>query len=265
MPPILERYELKFVIPEHMVDPISDFASVYCTLDKYSQITDGLFYRVNNLYFDTPNFLFLQRRLEGVENRFNMRIRSYGEEGNLPCFFEIKQKRVNIIKKFRAGVHDEDWPVMFEKSDYDISGKTRREEVGNKELFLRLAHSYNAGPRVLTQYKRKAYVSDVDDYGRVTFDMDLRYMPEERYNVRPDEARMIPNDDVMAFDPDPVGNIILELKCYSTQFPLWMIDLIRYFDLSRRSFSKYITGLRSVTELCRYDPGIRQSALGVFI
>ena len=35
-PPVLERYELKFVIPDYMIDPISDFVSVYCSLDKYS-------------------------------------------------------------------------------------------------------------------------------------------------------------------------------------------------------------------------------------
>ena len=69
IPALLQRYEMKFVIPRDMIEPISDFASVYCSLDKYSAKSPSTFYRVNNLYFDTPNYLFLKRRLAGSENR----------------------------------------------------------------------------------------------------------------------------------------------------------------------------------------------------
>jgi hypothetical protein len=34
--PVLERYELKYTIPEDMVAPISAFIEPYCALDKYS-------------------------------------------------------------------------------------------------------------------------------------------------------------------------------------------------------------------------------------
>ena len=57
---LIERYESKFTIPEYLVEPISEFVSIYCLLDEYSEQAENGFYRVNNLYFDSPNYLFLK-------------------------------------------------------------------------------------------------------------------------------------------------------------------------------------------------------------
>lgn len=258
-PPILQRYESKFVIPRRLIGPISDFASVYCSLDKHSECTEDHFYRCNNLYFDTPGYLFLMRRiLNNGENRFNMRIRTYSDTASSPCFFEIKQRNVNIIKKYRTVVHDENWPRMFEDLAYNFHKEKAMEADSNKALFFRMAYAYNATPKVLSQYLRKAYVSDVDDYARVTFDTDLRYQSADGYNLIPDESKMVPLDNETLFDAG--CNVVLELKCYTTYVPLWMIDLIRYFDLRRRSFSKYVTGVSNVISQYKSDHAIRQVA-----
>ena len=254
--PVLQRYESKFVIPEYMIEPISEFASVYCSLDKHSQRIESNFYRINNLYFDTPNYLFLMRRLYGKDNRFNMRVRTYSDISSLPCFFEIKQKNVNIIKKYRAEIHDENWHSAFEVPGYELHNGNGSKASSNRNLFLRLAYSYCATPKVMTQYIRKAYVSDIDDYARVTFDKDLRFRPADGYNLIPDEEKMVPLDNETMFDPG--CSVVLELKCYTTQVPLWMIDLIRYFNLRKRKFSKYVTGVANVLKLFEYDPALRQ-------
>ncbi len=34
---MLERYELKFIIPLFMIEPIFEYVSIYCNLDKYSE------------------------------------------------------------------------------------------------------------------------------------------------------------------------------------------------------------------------------------
>jgi len=90
----------------------------------------------------------------------------------------------------------------------------------------------------------------VDEYGRVTFDTDLRYQAETGYHLSPDEEKMTPSDDETIFDPG--CSVVLELKCYCMHVPLWMIDLIRYFNLTRRSFSKYVTGVKNVLHLFDY-------------
>lgn len=253
--PVLERYELKFVIPDSMIDPISDFVSIYCSLDKYSQLAEDLFYGVNSLYFDTPHYLFLRNRLLGCKNRFNMRIRSYGDAPQLPYFMEIKQKDVNLVKKYRGRVYEKDWDNPFALVDYIPQKVDNQKELRNIRLFQRLMHTYNAEPKVLTQYRRKAYVSECEDYARVTFDIELKYMAENTFNLIPDKDRMLSYDIPTNFDPG--CNVVLELKCYTSQVPLWMIDCIRIFGLRRRSFSKYVNGIKEVLNLYKYDTGAK--------
>jgi SPX domain protein involved in polyphosphate accumulation len=260
-PPVLERYELKFTIPEYLIEPISDFVSIYCSLDKYSALTEDSYYCVNSLYFDTPYFLFLRNRLLGCKSRFNMRIRSYGHTPQLPYFFEVKQKDGNVIRKYRGKVYEAAWDTPFCLVDYKPQRIDNEKELRNIRLFQRLLHVYNAEPKVLTQYRRKAYVSDCENYARVTFDLELKYMAEDTCNLMPDRKRMVSYD--MSTNFDSGCNVILELKCYTTQVPLWMIDCIRTFKLHRRSFSKYATGVREVFNLYKYDAGNRTSTVSL--
>lgn len=186
-----------------------------------------------------------------------MRIRSYSDYSEIPCFLEIKQRKATVIRKIRAIVLDKNWHRMFDDPCYMVGGKNNPILSSNKSLFLKLAHSYNAEPKVLTQYRRKAYVSDVDGYARLTLDIDLRYRPEKGYNLIPGENRMVSCDNSSIFDSG--CSVILELKCYAKQVPLRMIDLIRHFNLRRRSFSKYVTGITEVLNLYKYDKSFRQT------
>jgi len=260
LPPVLERYELKFTIPFDYVEPISQFVAPYCTMDKFSVITPGNFYRVNNLYLDSPNFLFLKKRMDGADNRFNMRVRSYGDDPSMPYFVEIKQKKGNIIKKYRAKVTDPEWFKVYTEPGFTCREQTEDPEViNNLKLFERLIYSYNVSPKILTQYVRKAWVSDIDDYARVTFDIDLKYMEENSWNLIPDQNRLNNYDNVTAFDSG--ASVVLELKCYTSAVPYWMIDLIREFSLKRRSFSKYLSGARELFEQNRYFTGDRKAVI----
>lgn len=250
MPSLLERHELKFLIPEHMVEPISTFASIYCRPDKHSELASDGFYKVVSLYFDTPAYLFFRRRVERMDNRFNMRVRTYGSTG-LPCFFEVKQKRDRMIKKLRSMVVDPDWPRIFDSSSHVLKTYGNPMDEVNSNRFVQLACSYNAVPKVLTQYRRKAFVSEVDDYARVTFDTDLQCQPPDGFSLIPDEHKMVPYDLCTVFDPD--CSVILELKCYADRIPMWIIDMIHHFDLHRGRFSKYVESMTRVLESVRFD------------
>ena len=242
---LMERYELKYTIPPSLIRPISDFVAVYCKQDPHSQASATGFYRVNNLYLDSPGYLFMRMRREGAENRFNVRIRSYGDDPQLPFFLEIKQKLNQVIRKYRARVTDPDWHFA-----YTQPGHQRREpdpdawEARTRERFERVIYTYNAEPKIFTQYRRLAWVSDVDAYARVTFDVNLRYMAADGYHPIPREADLIPCDPETSFDPG--CSVILELKCHASAVPFWMLDLIRCFELRRRSFSKYLNGAQAL-------------------
>ena len=261
-PGMLERLELKFHIPEAMVAPISKYASIYFSPDKYSQGAEGGIYTVNSLYLESPNSLFLRSRLDGSSHRINMRVRSYGDTGDPPFFLEIKQKEVRIVRKFRVRVQDPAWQRLLEASaagairDGDVEGPG-----DHLDLFLHLAETYQTEPKVLLQYKRRAFVSQVDAYARVTFDTELKYCPPTGFRPYAERDSLVPCDHAAVFDPD--CSVILELKCYASQVPLWMIDLIRGFDLMRRRFSKYVTAAREVFQQYKPGPVGRQHAVRI--
>lgn len=235
----LERYELKYLITLDMVESISKYVENYCVLDYFSEISHDKYYEINNLYLDSPNYLFLQRRLAGVDDRFNMRIRSYGVKPQFPYFLEVKSKKQGFVNKIRAKVSTDNWVEELKSAYVPDEGIGLNHD--NKYSFYRLFHSYNAEPKVFTQYRRKAYLSTFDDYARVTFDKDLRYMRRDEFNLQPEEDQMCNYDFSQSFG-DEENCIVLELKC-ENKVPLWMLDLITHFGLERQSFSKYITGV----------------------
>jgi hypothetical protein len=115
---------------------------------------------------------------------------------------------------------------------------------------------------VLTSYRRLAYFSDCDDYARVTFDLGLRFMAQDEYLPLEVGDRLAPSDVEVLFDED--CSVVLELKCYSKFVPLWMVDLIRTFDLRRRGFSKYTAGAAQVFQRNRFDGSLQVSPWSEF-
>lgn len=251
IPAVLERYELKYTIPRAWVEPISEFIRPYCFMDAYSARCDDGFYRVNSLYLDSPDLIFLRTKACGAAKRFNMRIRTYGENPGLPYFFEIKHKNGDTIRKVRAVIREDD--VRDQGLEGVLFGPGRVGEDPNLARCRREAITYNVQPWVQTRYLRKAYISHCDDYARVTFDRGLEYAPRDRFDPVPVDGEMIPSDVEPLFDPET--SVILELKCYTAYVPSWMIDLIRRFELRRRGFSKYAAGVVPVAQRFGFDPG----------
>lgn len=244
-PLALERYELKYLIPLQRVDPISQFVERYCEMDYYSQVSPDLFYTINSLYLDTPSLYILRFKETANAFNFNMRIRSYGECPKPPYFFEIKYKLRDFVRKKRARVDSQDWMDILEWGH--VPPEMEAGSRHNLENFLFMKQTYNVEPVILTQYRRKAYLSVIDDYARVTFDRDLRYQEMNRWCVTPDERRLCHYDHPDSFE-EPGCNVILELKC-EKKIPLWMIDLIRYFQLEQGAFSKFGNSMQTHLQL----------------
>lgn len=241
-PLLLERYELKYLIPMSMVEPISRFIEPYCEMDYYSQIAPDLFYTINSLYLDSPSHYIFRFRESANAFSFNMRVRSYGENAQPPIFFETKYKVREFVKKKRAKVETSQWDSILEYAEIPehIDGTSRK----NLEDFLFMRMTYNVEPAILTQYRRKAYLSLVDDYARVTFDRDLRFQEMRRWCLRSEEKNLCHYDNPDFFE-EPGCNVILELKC-EKKIPLWMVDLVRRFELRTSSFSKFANSMSTL-------------------
>ncbi|MBP5407205.1 polyphosphate polymerase domain-containing protein [bacterium] len=242
IPSVLQRFEYKYHISRDMIRPISDFVKAYCFLDKYSETSPNQFYRINNLYFDTPFYTFLKNRLEKKENRFNMRIRSYGENPEPPYFWEIKCKFGENRKKYRVKLNCDDIEKVFyslkASEEFGLTGTNAK----NMDMFQYLALSYNAEPKILTQYDRMAWISETDEYARVTFDANFKAVEERSFNIRPPKEQMESYDTSNIFGTE--AQCILELKGSVANLPLWMVDLVKTFDLKSLAFSKFRYGMR---------------------
>lgn len=249
----LDRYELKYIIPFELIEPISAYLLNYCVLDTHSLKAKDGFYPISSLYFDTPNYTFLKNRLYTKNPRFNMRVRHYG--GDAPYFLEIKYKDSTTVQKYRAKLDKSEYPAIFEDYNYRTHLQGEKSEQRNKELFYKTALKYNATPKIFTHYRRKAFVSTVDEYVRVTMDIELSAYEQESYTLQTNHTKLTPYDNENIFvkeaDQTSGSGVVLELKCYPTQVPLWMVDMIRRFELTRTSFSKYANALLS---LKRLDP-----------
>lgn len=228
----LERYELKYLIPLELVDPISRYVETYCHMDYYSQIEKDCFYTINSLYLDSPSLYLMRAKEMAQAYSFNMRIRSYGDGKKGPYFFEIKHKVREFVRKKRAKYMNDDWNTLFEGNiPIGVDG------LENLMEFLNYREVYNTGPVILTQYRRKAYISEIDDYARVTFDRDLRFQEVFDWTVMPDERMMLHYDHPESFG-ESGACVVLELKC-EKKIPVWFVDLIRRFELMGGSFSKF--------------------------
>jgi SPX domain protein involved in polyphosphate accumulation len=245
LPPVLERYELKYTVPAHYIEPISDFISAYCALDKHSTQAqaNNYFYQVNSLYFDTPGHEFLKQRIAGKTNRFNMRVRTYDDGSKAPYFLEIKYRPgiVGVIRKYRATAQAHEWPRILTDPGYRVADTDAPKEKATKELFLRLAISYAIEPKILTKYQRRAFFSTVDEYARVTLDTNMQYRVQNEYDTlsRYDMTHY-DNETIYTCNTRSDANVILELKCLANEVPYWMLALIKRFELKQQGFSKYL-------------------------
>ncbi len=247
LPPVLQRYELKYLIPWSYVEPISDFVLAYCQFDHFSSMSKDLFYKVNGLYFDTRCNEFLEQRLWGKMSRFNMRVRSYESGESPPYYLEIKHKKGQSTSKYRATLDEKDWPSILTDPEFEISARDGAVEKQNKALYMRLAHTYAIEPKIFTQYKRRAFFSTIDEYARVTMDFDMKYREQDLSNYIGDPYSLVPDESLNNYDNETIyamntfseASVVLELKCNIGQVPSWMVDLISLFQLKQVGFSKY--------------------------
>jgi len=106
---------------------------------------------------------------------------------------------------------------------------------------------HGARPVVHVRYSREAWVSDVDDYGRVTFDRALRYrLAHGAPDLSCDDAAMIHYDDPVAAR-SPGSPVVLEVKT-ETLVPAWAMAMIQRFGLVQGGFSKYCYALDRCAE-----------------
>lgn len=234
----LERYELKYHVPVRILPELETFLLPWCELDPACEKRRDGFYWITSLYLDSPRYTFLKWSRDKPEGRFNMRIRTYGEspQDSKSWHFELKEKSCDQVTKLRGVLKGHPPQTLWDDPDAAFAN-AKGEDLANLKKFYTRALTYNANPFILTQYRRKAWFGTMEDYARVTLDIGMRWREERGFDFSVDPRQMRPSDLPERFVPG--CNAVLELKCARHQIPIWMMDLIKRFDLVRSGFSKF--------------------------
>ena len=238
---VLDRFEAKYIIPRHLVEPIKQFIRPYCVMDKHCDASGGHYY-VTTLQMDSPSLSLHYAKEWEATHRFKLRVRTYGKPpGDASVFLEIKRKYYERIVKSRVCIPYDQWkPGVLEKRASELNLKSVKEREAFGE-FVRLSEEIGAEPRVYVRYRREAFTGIFDHYARITFDFQLCYQPVyDMYNWGGD-GRYISMDSGMVRHRSD-SPLILEVKC-TEQVPTWMIELVQEFDLIRCGNCKYSTAV----------------------
>ena len=247
-----ERLELKYLIDEATAGEILRRIQSYCTPDRFNPKTGGG-YAIYSLYLDTPSMAFHNAKLRDEPDRFKLRARTYSSTSAV--HLEVKRKVLEVIEKTRVS-------VARDRSEDAASGfgeplKDNAEQRRLLERFAYLSAVTGAEPKVLVRYEREAYVSDVDYYGRVTFDRRITAQRVSGWDLEGDPKAWVSVDD--AWQGDGLHSpLVLELKCESAM-PEWMNAVIKDFELSIQGFSKYSFGVEATG--CEAQGSVKRASI----
>lgn len=204
--------------------------------DPFIAAGDEDFYRVNSLYFDSPDYHCFWEKEAGVGDRRKLRLRFYGDPKNFTSqlFFEIKRKQLALVIKDRIVLSKENLDNY--SLDHTLS-EILRQEPDNEFLqeLMWLKSRYSMQPKLFITYKRKALFSRSDRRFRVTFDYDIAAHDVNSLS----EAGMKKTSQIYP------GGVVLEVK-YNNMLPAWFHQIIQQFQLQVLAYSKYANSLRNI-------------------
>jgi hypothetical protein len=167
-----------------------------------------------------------------------LRIRFYDDNPDHPAFLEIKRRETEVIRKQRAAVRREAVKRFLEGFDLTTDDLMYDNADEHKQVksfhamrdFCELTNQISADASLYVCYHREAFVSKRNNSLRVTFDRGVHGCPYELQN-----GLFRPRAGVST----AIRGVILEVK-FTNQYPGWINEMVRQFELQRRSVPKYI-------------------------
>ena len=221
------RYERKFTVPLH-----HKVSRIEATVKKNKYLFREVYYerQVNNIYFDTADYIDYFDNVLGVSDRKKIRIRWYGD-----TFGEIKKPVLEI--KIKKGLVGDKWSYKLKPFTLDnkFTSQSIQKIFKESNLPLPILESTRlVTPTLLNSYSRKYYLSANNKF-RITVDFNLLYYKiDKQFNnfnfaaVR-DENKII--ELKYHIDDDKTAQQI------ATQFP---------FRLNKNS--KYVNGVNTIKQ-----------------
>lgn len=249
------RIELKYVVPERLVEQFTDRISPFTEFDPFLKQQGRSSYPVTSLYFDSFDLTCLFQKEAGWLARRKIRLRTYdgdfSSEGT--AFLEIKRRHDFLVSKDRLplsiGVEDPEGTsrgtlrqLLKRVSD---AGQHVVDEAKTLDAW------YNLRSTALVAYDRIAFVGKEDPELRLTIDRDLKGvwrppalrgpMPYRRCGIHPVIPRLVAYGTHSAPGPNPLEATaynIIEFK-FSHSIPGWLHNIVIDMQLARSAYSKY--------------------------
>lgn len=220
------RFERKFLIDSLDVNQVIRVLNMHPSffVERYPAR------HVNNIYFDTANLLSYNDNLEGVFERFKIRLRWYGDLWNPDKSPKIEVKR----KKGLAGFKDS-FDVPLQLSGECPTNLELKSAIGEANIPKTLIDKlHNFSPSLINRYNRRYFVS-YDNRFRVTVDKDLQFYAGSSF-LSPFMQESV-----------KLNKVIVELKLHSSEISNGSeISSILPFRMTKSS--KYVLGLSKLMQ-----------------
>ena len=225
------RHEIKYRVNRHTLERFKEYTQNILEMDPNSAEQGG--YINYSIYYDSPDFQFLNEKEEGLEMRTKPRLRIYKDiksDKALNSFFEFKHRRGALVQKERVGI-DRDTSLKL-LSPFDL------EDVAQNPVLNRIAYfsrRYQIQPTICTLYKRQAFSCPLYPGLRITYDSHI----SASFNIGLD----IPREEFLTVLAP--NEAIIEIK-YNQMRPNFIAPLIGKLELQQVSFSKYAESMRAL-------------------
>lgn len=232
----MQRWELKYIIPEDTALAVARFVSSYTVLDDYGVGKPHNSYPIHSLYLDSEALTIYWHTINGNKNRFKLRLRFYDNSPESPVFFEIKRRMNNAILKQRGGVRRKSVDYILAghlpQPEHLIKQDSPKEHVA-LQRFSQYIKEYKAVPKAHIHYLREAWVSRHDNSLRVTFDRNVLISAEPTARLEIDHV-----NPTCVYGKD----VVLEFK-FTGRFPDYLRECCRIFGLTTTTAAKYADGI----------------------
>ncbi len=230
-----QRWEVKYVVDRRVRTALDRDLCALMDPDKYSA-RDGS-YIVRSLYFDTPDYMAYHSKISGDAVRHKLRTRIYTDRPDEAKMvrLEIKSRYIGTVHKIATDVSIDDYKEIWRAAQQRILPPQRLLDLdrGVREFF-RLQKLYNMEPKILVQYRRRAF--ERHDLSRVRANFDDNLVGSRHLDL----LANIPNARrLLRYD-----HSVFEVKIDGVM-PYWMHMLIDKYGLQNRAFSKFCYSIYS--------------------
>lgn len=216
------RIEKKFILNKSQYYQLKNI--LYNKMELDSHCPGAKPYKICNIYYDTKNNDLISNSISKPLYKEKLRLRKY-YNGDV-YFLEIKRKSHGIVGKRRIALNKRELNAFFNGDELKhINDYSSRMAIKEIRYFLK---RYELKPVVYISYDRLGFFDKDDKMLRVTIDSNIK---SRRYCLDID-------NDACSNYVIPQDMYVLEIKSVSN-FPLWLIRVLKELDIKISSFSKY--------------------------